>query len=279
MITQTPYAPPRARPTEPGDGLHGREPRSFADPAATRERTPASDALPGQITYPLTTRSGRELSVSLTLKPVFSLAKGEPSAVRLVEEIRTAAGGLRVLEPAERARLDLIDIERLDCEAYHRGLKLIEDSGAAAGVIPTSYRTLARAQGRFAYLSACLQAPVTEHAAVFAEITDVDAGTPRERLAEVAALIGTHRRGVMVRLDRDPRSLPMLLADLNVAGAVIDAAGLDAAGWPPFRSYLRAVRSVVRTVLLDRLDPTWSISARDWGATHAVFAPYQGVTI
>ena len=125
-------------------------PRKFAPrrgPAP--ERRAFGEPLPaGHVTYPLITRSGVELSVTLSLDPIYSLGKGRAVAARVRETVRYGQSGRR-LEPTERPRLHLIDVERMDCEAYHRGMKLLEVAGAPVGVISTSYRTLARAAGRY----------------------------------------------------------------------------------------------------------------------------------
>lgn len=268
------------------------EGRTFARPVRTPTLNEA-DRLPpenhsfgealhaGQATYPLVSRSGVELSVALNLEAIHSLGKSAPVAARVRETIRYASSG-RPLEPSERARLDLIDVERMDCEAYQRGMALLHDAGATVGLISTSYRTLARTAGRYAYMTACLASPVNAQAAIFAEVTDVDSFTPRERLAEVCGLIRAHRQGVMIRLDRDPRTLETLMGDLSVAGAALDAGGprgLTSASWPPFRAYLRAVKSVVPAVLLEGLEPIWAKAAQEAGATHAVFAPCEAVHV
>jgi hypothetical protein len=244
------------------------ETASWAQPQTTSER-PA----PAQTSYPFTTLRRRALRVTLSVRPLYTLATGKPFACHIDEDICAADG--HHLAEIERQHLDTEDMARLDCDVYQRGMKLLTQSGAVVGVAPTSYRTLARTQGRLALLHACMQSPLSDRIKLFAELIDIRPETPLDRIAAVLDIISAERRGVLVRAPDDLKTTKAV-SRLPVAGVCLDAGGTHGVSkdnWPDLEARIAAARDNVNTVVIQRLNPSWSVKALAAGATHAVFAP------
>ncbi len=251
-----------------GFGRRGEETASFgARPA--EEKSFVSPAPQAQ-TYPFETHERRQLGVSLALRPVCALATGAVSAHRVSETACWSDTGA-TLTSSERDDLDTLDLERLDCEAFQRGLNLLAGAHEEAGVIPTAYRTVIHSQTRFRYLSVCLQAPITERVRLIAELTGVNHLTPPDRLAEAVALIGVGRRGVLVRASPDPRIL-RALGHTPVTGLCLDLGSAWSGGREALVATIAEARRTLAVVVLEGLHRSAGAWAQELGATHAVFA-------
>lgn len=258
-----------------GEGPHQAEQGRQRSPGDRLAYASAYESL----TFPFVTRGGAEMTVFLTAQSVFDLVKSAPAARRIRRIVRHS-GGQRALAGAGRRPLEPADLKRLDQLSLKYGLDILRLGADDCGVLPAYWRTVATSHGRFALLYAGLQ-----HAEAPGLLLVEVMGGPEmalaDNLAEVIAHFETERLGVIVHVAPDV-GLARRLMGARIQCLAIDFAGVDHAGgraWNEAVTLIGAARATAPKVMLLNLRPEWGEAAAMAGATHAVFAPMESVTV
>ena len=231
------------------------------------------------LTFPFVTRSGAEMMVFLTAQSVFDLVRSGPAARRIRRIVRHS-GGQQALAGAGRKPLEPADLKRLDQLSLKHGLDILRLGPDDCGVLPTYWRTVATSHGRFALLSAGLQ-HAEAPGMLLVEVMGGPEMAQADNLAEVIAHLESQRLGVIVHVAPDV-GLARRLAGLRIQCLAIDFAGVDHAGartWNEAAGLIAAARTTAPKLMLLNLRPEWGEAAALAGATHAVFAPMEPVTV
>lgn len=246
-------------------------------PASTIGDGPPYAAAYESLTFPYLTRGRRELSVTLAAQPVFDLIAQRAVSRRVRRIIRHKGGerallGRRTLEPADLRRIDLLTLGH--------GLDLLRLNSEDSGVLPAFWRTAATSHGRFALLYAGLQHQ-SAPAMLLLEIMGGPEVAGVEALAEAIGHLQTERLNVILHVAPDAD----LISGMDGTGAhclAIDFAGVDqtgARGWEEATRLIAAARQAATQVLILNLRPESGPAAAAAGATHAVFAPMESLTV
>ena len=257
--------------TGAGDGYH-----SARAPLGERR----SHAAPYEsLTFPLVTRGGRELTVTLAAQPVFDLNRSVPVCRRIRRTVRHLGGEAALLGLGRRT-LDSVDLKRIDLQTLSHGLDLLQLGSSDSGVMPTFWRTIASSSGRFALLCAELQ----HHAAPGALLVEVMGGleqAPPEAIDEAIAHFETAALGVILHIAPDAAAARRLAA-VRAQCLAIDFAGVEhetAREWIAAADLIAEARRACPQVMLLNLRPDRGLAAQAAGATHAVFAGMTTITI
>lgn len=258
-IYPSPLAAAARSETAPAGTISAAELRSFApEPAAERGVQEA--------VFPIAAATGAGLMVRVTMQPLTRLCERRTVGVRVSR--RVIGSGIDV--PLHR--LDAPEAVRVDAEAYGQGLALLAQTEAAAALIPIELSTLTRADGRIAYLDACLKAPKLGPAGACTEIQSVGEEITPHQLAEVAVLLGRPASGVMIHVGREGAAIERLQGERAVGGVCLDVHGVGSEAWPAVARLVVRARAHTGLVLLDGLEPALIADAVSAGATHAVLA-------
>ncbi|RYH98038.1 MAG: hypothetical protein EON48_18255, partial [Acetobacteraceae bacterium] len=94
------------------------------------------------LTFSLTTRAKRDLTVTLAAQPVFDLDRSVPVSRRIRRTVRHQ-GGERALTGLGRRTLEPADLQRIDLQTLHQGLEILRLGSNDSGVLPVFWRTVA----------------------------------------------------------------------------------------------------------------------------------------
>lgn len=147
-------------------------------------------------------------------------------------------------------------------------------------MLPVFWRTLATSHGRFALLYAGTN-DETRPAGLSMEIMG---GTETSRLDAVAEVIEQFQSGPIGMILHAAPDIGIVrqAAETRASCLCLDFAGVDhlspedKAG---ARDLIAAARRVAPTVLLVNLRPDWAPAAHEAGATHAVLAPMEPLSL
>lgn len=231
------------------------------------------------VTFTLITRARRELIVTLAAQPVFDLARSVPVSRRIRRTIRHR-GGERALMGMGRRTLEAVDLQRIDLQTLHQGLDMLRLGENDSGVLPVFWRTVATSRGRFALLCSELQhekAPGT----LLVEVMGGLENAPAEAIQSAISHFETDAQGVILHV------APDIAAVRRLAGVPGRCLSLDFAGvshenardWQGAADLIDACRQVCGQVMLLNLRPDRGLAARAAGATHAVFAGMDAITV
>jgi len=231
------------------------------------------------LTFTIVTRARRELTVTLSAQPVFDLSRSAPVSRRLRRIIRHQ-GGERALMGLGRRTLDAVDLRRIDLQTLRHGLDMLRLGASDSGVLPAFWRTVASSGGRFALLCAELQhdpAPGT----LLVEVMGGLEHAPPDAIAEAVSHFETASQGVILHIAPDTG------AARRMTGAGIRCLSIDFAGvahdnardWVGAAELIYAARQSCPQVLLLNLRPDRGLAAHAAGATHAVFAGMDAVSV
>ena len=236
-------------------------------------------AAPGEsLTFAVLTRAGRELIVTLTTQPVFDLALSAPVARRIRRTVRHR-GGESALTSLARRTLEPGDLESIDLQTLGKGRDLLRLGAHDSGVLPAFWRTVAAGGG---YAPACveLQNQIAP-AALLVEIMGGIEHAPPEAVRSAMAQFGSRSAALILHIAPDPAAA-WRLAPVRAQCLLIDFAGVEhehARDWGAAAQLIGAARQACPQVMLLNLRPDRGLAAQAAGATHAVFAGMQAVTI
>lgn len=231
------------------------------------------------VTFTLVTRGQRELIVTLAAQPVFDLERSAPVSRRIRRSVRHR-GGERALLGMGRRTLEAVDLKRIDLQTLNHGLDLLQLGSSDSGVLPAFWRTVASGAGRFALLCAEMQhaaAPGT----LLVEIMGGLEQTPPEAIGEAIAHFETSAMGAILHIAPDPAAARRLTG-VRARCLAIDFAGIEhetAREWQSAAQLIDVARTACPQVLLLNLRPDRGLAARAAGATHAVFAGMEAISI
>lgn len=231
------------------------------------------------LTFTLVTRARRELTVTLAAQPVFDLSRSVPISRRIRRTVRHRGGETALAAPGRRT-LEPMDLKRIDLQTLSHGLDLLHLGADDSGVLPAFWRTVASSGGRFALLCTELQ----HGAAPGALLVEVMGGleqAPPETIDEALAHFETAALGVILHIAPDPGAARRL-ADVRARCLAIDFAGVaheSARDWLDAAALIGAAREACPQVMLLNLRPDRGLAAQSAGATHAVFAGMDAITV
>ncbi len=268
-MTQVPAYPTVGDPggTPAGEGSYSRlgERRAYAAPYES-------------LTFGLVTRAGRELTVTLAAQPVFDLDRSTPVSRRIRRSVRHR-GGESALAALGRRTLEPVDLKRIDLQTLNHGLDLLHLGPQDTGVLPAFWRTVASSRGRFALLCRELHGSVPGNLLV--EVMGGLEQAPPEMIDESIGHFETAALGVVLHVAPDP-GLVRRLAGVRARCLAIDFAGVAHDGpreWQSAQDLIAAARQTCSQVLLLNLRPDRGLAAQAAGATHAVFAGMEAITV
>lgn len=231
------------------------------------------------LTFTLLTRARRELTVTLAAQPVFDLSLSVPVSRRIRRTVRHR-GGETALAALGRRTLEPTDLKRIDLQTLSHGLDLLHLGSDDSGVLPAFWRTVASSGGRFALLCTELQ----HGAAPGALLVEVMGGleqAPPESIDEAIAHFETSALGVILHIAPDAGAARRL-ADVRARCLAIDFAGVaheSPREWLDAAALIGVARDACPQVMLLNLRPDRGLAAQAAGATHAVFAGMDAITV
>jgi hypothetical protein len=231
------------------------------------------------VTFSLVTRAGRELIVTLAAQPVFDLDRSTPVSRRIRRIVRHR-GGESALAALGRRTLEPVDLKRIDLQTLNHGLDLLHLGPGDIGVLPAFWRTVASSRGRFALLCTELQhgsAPGN----LMVEVMGGLEQAPPEAIDEAISHFETESLGVVLHIAPDA-GLVRRLTGVRARCLAIDFAGVAHDGpleWRAAQDLIAAARQTCDQVMLLNLRPDRGLAAQAAGATHAVFAGMEAITV
>ena len=232
-----------------------------------------------QAGFELVTRGRRGLAVSLIAQDIVALDSGQ-AVSRRVRRIIRHTGGEAGLNLFGRGTLEGADLRRIDLQTLRIGLDLLRRTPGLTGVLPVFWRTLATSHGRFALLYASTN-DETRPAGLSMEIMG---GTETSRLDAVAEVIEQFQSGPIGMILHAAPDIGIVrqAAETRASCLCLDFAGVDhllPEGKAEARDLIATARQVAPTVLLVNLRPDWAPAAHEAGATHAVLAPMEPLSL
>ena len=230
------------------------------------------------LTFSVTTRANRELTVTLAAQPVFDLARSVPVSRRIRRSIRHQ-GGERALMGLGRRTLEPMDLQRIDLQTLHQGLDMLRLGSNDSGVLPVFWRTVATSRGRFA-----LQCTEMQHDRGGTLLVEVMGGleqAPPEAVQSAISHFETETQGAILHVSPDLGAVRRL-AGVTARCLSLDFAGVsheNARDWAQAAQLIGVSRQVCGQVMLLNLRPDRGLAAQHAGATHAVFADMGAVTL
>lgn len=257
-----------------------RENRLAGDGAYARLGPRRAYAAPYEsLTFSLVTRAGRELTVTLAAQPVFDLDRSTPVSRRIRRIVRHR-GGEPALAALGRRTLEAVDLKRIDLQTLNHGLDLLRLGPDDVGVAPAFWRTVAASRGRFPLLCAELM-PRSAPGSLLIEVMGGLEQAPLETIKDSISHFDTEALSVLLHVAPDP-GLVRRLAGVGAHGLAIDFAGVAHDGpreWQAARDLIAAARQTSSQVMLLNLRPDRGLAAQAAGATHAVFAGMEAITV
>ena len=229
------------------------------------------------LAFPLVTRAGRELTVTLTAQPVFDLTTSKPVSRRIRRRVRHH-GGESLLGLGRRS-LEVVDLKRIDLQTLNHGLDLLRLGAHDTGVLPAFWRTVASSGGRFALL--CNELQEAKAGSLLIEIMGGLEQAKIEAVSEAISQFETAALGLILHIAPDAGSARRL-ADVPAKCLAIDFAGVEhesARDWQAAAALIGVARTACSQVMLLNLRPDRGLVAQAAGATHAVFAGMEAVTV
>jgi hypothetical protein len=231
------------------------------------------------VTFGLVTRAGRELIVTLAAQPVFDLDQSTPVSRRIRRMVRHR-GGESALAALGRRTLEQVDLKRIDLQTLNHGLDLLHLGANDIGVLPAFWRTVASSRGRFALLCTELRhgsAPGN----LMVEVMGGLEQAPPEAINETISHFEIESLGVILHIAPDA-GLVRRLTGVRARCLAIDFAGVAHDGpleWRAAQDLIMVARQTCDQVMLLNLRPDRGLAAQAAGATHAVFAGMETITV
>lgn len=231
------------------------------------------------LTFSLVTRAGRELAITLAAQPVFDLDRSIPVS-RRVRRIVRHTGGESALASLRGRTLEAPDLKRIDLRTLSHGLDLLHLGPDDVGVLPAFWRTVTASRGRFALLSTELQQASPPRGLLI----ELMGGLEQAPLEVIDACISDFEHealGVILHIAPDS-GLVRRLAGVRARCLAIDFAGVAHDGpleWRAAHELIAAARQTCDQVMLLNLRPDRGLAAQAAGATHAVFAGMDPITV
>jgi hypothetical protein len=152
--------------------------------------------------FAVPTRLGRDLSIALSLEPMWDLQNGLRVVGHYARTIIHDGNTDREISAARRAELQPADHLDVDLAALTEAIALRAGSPRSAGglLVPVSYKAVSNSSSRYALIHGVKGLEPTARNSFAWELIDLEAGIPPDRLAEIVTLLRPHSRGVVCRL-------------------------------------------------------------------------------
>ncbi|RZJ47153.1 MAG: hypothetical protein EON87_01950 [Brevundimonas sp.] len=230
------------------------------------------------LTFTMVTRAGRELTVTLAAQPVFDLARCTPVSRRIRRTIRHQ-GGERALMGLGRRTLEPVDLRRIDLQTLHQGLDMLKLGSSESGVLPAFWRTVATSRGRFSLL--CTEMQHERGGALLVEVMGGLDQAPPEDIQAAISHFDTAQQAAILHVSPDAGAVRRLMG-VTARCLSVDFAGVNhehARDWAQAAALIGVCRQVCGQVMLLNLRPDRGLAAHEAGATHAVFAGMDAITV
>lgn len=231
------------------------------------------------LNFEMVTRGGRPLMVALEVQPVFDLERSTPVSRRVRRRVRRR-GGEQALSAVARGTLESTDLKRLDLQTFQLGLELLRLGSEDTGVLPLFWRTAASSRGRLSLLSAD-RVKAAPKGALLVEVMGGLEQTPPATLRSVADLFERDALGVILHLAPDAGTIRRM-AEVRPRCLSLDFAGVaheTGREWRAACDLIGEARASCPQVMLVNLRPDRGLAAQAAGATHAVFAGLEPITV
>ncbi len=231
------------------------------------------------VTFPLVTRSRRELVITLAAQPIFDLSLSRPVSRRIRRTVRHG-GGVEALQALGRRSLEQVDLKRIDMQSLRHGLDLLRLGPEDSGIVPSFWRTVASSGGRFALLCAEML-DETAPGTLLVEVMGGMEQAPVEAINDAISHFETSALGVILHVAPDV-GMVRRMAQAHAQCLSLDFAGVaheNARDWQAAAQLIGAARDACPQVLLLNLRPDRGLAAQSAGATHAVFAGMHPITV
>ncbi|WP_332659419.1 hypothetical protein [Brevundimonas sp.] len=231
------------------------------------------------LTFSLVTRAGRELAITLAAQPVFDLDRSIPVSRRIRRIVRHR-GGEPALAALGRRTLEPTDLKRIDLQTLNHGLDLLHLGPDDVGVLPAFWRTVTSSRGRFALLCSDMQHG-SPRGNLLVEVMGGLEQAPLDAIKESVSHFEAKSMGVILHIAPDAELVRRLMG-VPARCLAIDFAGVAHDGpleWRAAHDLIAAARQTCDQVMLLNLRPDRGLAAQAAGATHAVFAGMETITI
>lgn len=260
-VERSAYDPPDSQP----DAILPLERRAYATPYES-------------LTFTMVTRARRELTVTLAAQPVFDLQRSTPVSRRIRRTIRHQ-GGERALTALGRRTLETADLRRIDLQTLHQGLDMLKLGVNESGVLPAFWRTVATSRGRFSLL--CTEMQHDRPGTLLVEVMGGLEQAPPDAVQAAISHFETTQQAAILHVAPDAGAVRRL-AGVSARCLSIDFAGVNhehPKDWSSAAALIGVCRQVCGQVMLLNLRPDRGLAAREAGATHAVFAGMDAITV
>lgn len=231
------------------------------------------------LTFSLVTRARRELTVTLAAQPVFDLSRSVQVGRRIRRTVRHS-GGETALAALGRRTLEPVDLKRIDLQTLNHGLDLLHRGSDDSGVLPAFWRTISSSGGGFALLCTELLHG-TAHGTLLVEIMGGLEQAQAEAVDHAIAHLETAALGAILHIAPDA-GVARRLTRVRARCLAFDFAGVaheSPRDWQDAAALISAAREACPQVMLLNLRPDRGLAAQTAGATHAVFAGMDVITI
>lgn len=230
-------------------------------------------------TFTVVTRAWCELTVTLAAQAVFDLGRSAPVARRIRRLVRRQGGERALLGPGRRS-IEPADLHRIDLITLRQGLDMLRLAPGGSGLLPAYWRTVASSRGRFALLCTELQ-HARAPGSLMVEILGGLEQAPPDAVADAISHFESAAQGVVLHIAPDAAAARRL-GGVGASCLAIDFAGVEhehARDWRGAVELIEAARQACGQVLLLNLRPDRGLAAHAAGATHAVFAGMDPLSV
>lgn len=226
-------------------------------------------------TGPVLTRMGRELSLDLKLRPLWSLSPRRTVMGHYAQRSLSDQATGQPISATDRLELRPSDLVDIDCKALTEALALRGHSPSLHGALmaPVSYLTLTNSSTRTQLQQVVRQLAPTDRSVIVWELVDLEPGIPVGRLTELVSILRQQSRGVVCRMPLTHDNAEKV----RRAGATLSAHPegelcYTEAALLKLEPVLAYILKIVPTVMFQELPPELMPVAGHIGATHCSFA-------
>ena len=226
--------------------------------------------------FAVPTRLGRDLSIALSLEPMWDLQNGLRMVGHYARTTIHDQGADREISAARRSELQPADHLDVDLAALTEAIELRARSPRSAGglLVPVSYKVISNSSSRYALIHAVQGLEPGARNSFAWELIDLEAGIPPDRLAEIVALLRPHSRGVVCRLPLTSTAAEQLRR-AGTTGSLAPETGqpFTEKSLRRLAAPLAAVRRVIPAFLLHEVPEDLLAEAIRTGASHCTLNP------
>ena len=229
--------------------------------------------------FAVPTRLGQDLSIVLSLEPMWDLQNGLRMVGHHARAVIYDRGADREISAAQRTELQPADHLDVDIAILTEAIALRAASPRSAGglLVPVSYKVISNSSNRYALIHAVQALEAGARNSFAWELIDLEAGIPPDRLAEIVSLLRPHSRGVVCRLPLTSTTVEQLRR-AGTTGSLKPETGqpFTEKSLRRLAAPLAGVRRVIPAFLLHEVPEDLLTEAIGAGATHCTLGPSKG---